>query len=209
MAGYPETPTRFVHPVGWKGEAGFWWGECGTFHHSLHLELRRGEGEHPEDLEEVWGGYLDWRPELGSPCERCGEPFPGFDELDDETYRSWHASCHTLYDTESGELEPGCMWWNTRQLHENGVCTFNGWTNCDGRHLMVMLPNRISWDVDSRANNCDKPDDTTHRCWVREGNPETEPVTAGKQGNTCTAGAGSIAAGDYHGFLVDGVLSPG
>ena len=71
--------------------------------------------------------------------------------------------------------------------------------NCPGEHLYAVLPNGRYWDIDSRASNCGRPDDRTHRCWVRHGEPPN--VTVDKQGDTCTAGAGSILADDYHGFL--------
>lgn len=75
----------------------------------------------------------------------------------------------------------------------------------DGRTLMVKLPNGREWVVDSRANNCTKPDDKVHRCWCRHG--EVPKVTVDKSGNTCSAGAGSIIAGDFHGFLRKGILT--
>lgn len=206
MSGYPETPTRFVHTVGWWSNTVVWFGEKGSCgensSHVLRQEIQRGEGEYTNP-QECWGDYHSIVIAEGTPCEKCGAPYAA------ELEESRSAGAHPLYDTESGMAESGCMYWRTTQLHEDGVCVFNRWTNCDGRHLMVVLPNGHHWDVDSRANNCDKQEDTTHRCWVRSGNPETEPVTAGKDGPTCTAGAGSIQSGDYHGFLVNGVLSAG
>lgn len=227
---YPATPTKFIHAIGWRGVAIFWWGPddaCNGFHHTIRHELRRGDGPKPEDNEIVWGGYREWMPDVGAPCSRCGSPFPGADVLPESEIRQ-SASSETVWDTESGDLEPGSMYWSEWYPHELGNCPFNDWSNCDGRHLHVVLPNKHSWDVDSRASNCTLkvrdtpcPENTetgehtatckcrTHRCWVRSGDPETEPVTAGKSGPTCTAGAGSILSGDYHGFLVDGVLSAG
>jgi hypothetical protein len=127
----------------------------------------------------------------------------------------------------SGQLEPGNMFWADWLPHEpcddpgpfrcadwknsDGSYAKRGWHNCvDGRHLNVMLPNGITWDVDSRASNCDMPNDVLHRCWQRRFNPETETpkFTVGKDQPTCGAGAGSIQSGDYHGFLHDGALRP-
>ena len=71
----------------------------------------------------------------------------------------------------------------------------------------MILPNGVPWDIDSRASNCAKKQDRLHRCWVRIGEPPN--VTVQKGGNTCPAGAGSIAAADYHGFLRSGVLTAG
>ncbi len=79
----------------------------------------------------------------------------------------------------------------------------------DGRSLMVRCPNGQDWNVDSRASNCTMPKDDEHRCWVRHGDPTLGQVTVDKNGLTCAAGAGSIQAGDYHGFLQNGVLTPG
>lgn len=72
----------------------------------------------------------------------------------------------------------------------------------DGRNLMVKCPLGREWYIDGRASNCTMPDDNEHRCWVRHG--EVPNITVDKNGNTCSAGAGSIIAGDYHGFLRDG-----
>lgn len=85
------------------------------------------------------------------------------------------------------------------------------WHNCDGRHLLCVLPNGHVWDIDGRANNCGLPEDRLHRCWVRSGDPTSSPPTVHvtKDGYTCDAGAGSIAASDYHGFLHAGVLTAG
>lgn len=74
----------------------------------------------------------------------------------------------------------------------------------DGISLMVRTPGG-DWCVDGQASNCTRPNDTTHKCWIREGVPPK--VTAGKAGNTCEAGAGSIGIGSYHGFLRDGYLT--
>lgn len=80
----------------------------------------------------------------------------------------------------------------------------------DGMCLMVRLPNGRDWMVDSEASNCTRKGDRSHKCWVRDGDPRLANVTAGKSGgDTCAAGAGSIQAGDYHGFLNAGVLSAG
>lgn len=74
----------------------------------------------------------------------------------------------------------------------------------DGHCLTVKTPGG-DWIVDSRASNCTKPDDTVHKCWVRQGIPPN--ITVSKNGNTCSAGAGSIQIGDYHGFLQNGQLT--
>ncbi len=83
------------------------------------------------------------------------------------------------------------------------------WRGPDGIALMVRLPNGHDWHVDGEASNCTRKGDRTHKCWVRHGDPRAANVTADKNGETCAAGGGSIQAGDYHGFIVAGVLSPG
>ena len=76
----------------------------------------------------------------------------------------------------------------------------------DGRCLVVKTPGG-DWMIDSRARNCTMPDDTVHKCWVRHGSPENGTLHVDKQGTTCAAGAGSIQAGSYHGFLHHGHLT--
>lgn len=78
------------------------------------------------------------------------------------------------------------------------------WDNCEG-HFYVVLPNGILIDLGGRASNCTLPNDRTHRCWVISG--EAPKFTAGKNGPTCSAGAGSILVRDYHGFLINGELT--
>lgn len=106
---------------------------------------------------------------------------------------------HNVYNTEDEKLHPGDMYW--ANIEETTY-----WDNHKGPHLVVILPNGIEWNIDSRANNCDMPNDRLHRCWVRTGEPPN--VTAGKGGFSCTAGGGSILAGNYHGFLTNGVFKP-
>lgn len=75
--------------------------------------------------------------------------------------------------------------------------------DAQGRCLYVQTPGG-SWCIDSRASNCTMPKDNNHRCWVRHGEPPN--VTVDKSGDTCKAGAGSIQAGDWHGYLRKGEL---
>lgn len=119
-----------------------------------------------------------------------------------EDCKADHESRYPLYrDTRTGalvtldEAGPGAMY---RMAH--GAVR----SQDDGAPLNVILPNRHHWCIDSRAGNCDRMGDYEHHCWVREGEPPD--VTAGKSGNTCGAGAGSILSGDYHGFLRGGYL---
>jgi hypothetical protein len=77
------------------------------------------------------------------------------------------------------------------------------WQGEDGMSLMVKTPGG-EWCVDGHASNCTKPDDEVHKCWCRHGIPPE--ITVDKVGNTCNAGAGSIAQKTYHGFLRNGYL---
>ncbi len=76
-----------------------------------------------------------------------------------------------------------------------------------GPHCLMVKTPGGEWNVDGCANNCTMKDDwkqEQHHCWVRSGEPPN--ITAGKDGPTCSAGAGSIQCGHYHGFLRNGWL---
>lgn len=141
-------------------------------------------------------------PRWPATCDRCAFVFAKDD--------AWQTNSALLYrraDDLAGahpitlrEAGPGAMWdapWlrGYNRLNRPG----------DGLNLMVRLPNGHDWSVDSRSSNCTRPDEP-HSCWVRHGDPRTEPVTVDKAGETCSAGAGSILSGDYHGFLRNGWL---
>jgi hypothetical protein len=114
-----------------------------------------------------------------------------------EKYPDMIAICtDKIYDTPSGQLEPGCLFWN------DWYPETMYWDNQKGPHLMAILPNGNHWCIDSRASNCTLPLDRTHRCWCRHG--ELPNITVNKVGETCSAGAGSIQSGTYHGFLING-----
>lgn len=101
----------------------------------------------------------------------------------------------------------------TLQKAPDGAMYFATWyedtpSNCglDGRALIVKAPGGHDWHVDGRASNCTKPDDRVHKCWCRHGDPATGEVTVDKNGNTCSAGAGSLLLKNWHGFLTSGWL---
>ena len=75
----------------------------------------------------------------------------------------------------------------------------------DGLKVNCRLPDGRDWHIDGRATNCTMVEDDEHHCWIRHGTVG-EPVTVDKNGRTCSAGAGSIATPDYHGFLRAGYL---
>jgi hypothetical protein len=141
----------------------------------------------------------------------CGRP---------DCAESHEASVFRLLDgTEVKEIRVGDVYvepWALRRHRTEGKHSCP-WTNCDGAHLIVHVPGKDCphyWNVDARAGNCTKPNETTHRCWVRRGQvdvPETLHVDKGSDPRlTCAAGAGSIQvskeAGGWHGFLDRGML---
>lgn len=133
-------------------------------------------------------------------CEACGYLFQPTDE--------WQAyQCRVMRRVDTGEELAV-----TRHLHDLPVgAIYESWwskrVGPDGRSLSVVTPGG-PWDIDSRASNCTKPNDDEHRCWVRHGQPEDGDLHVDKNGLTCEAGAGSIIAGSFHGFLHHGVLKP-
>lgn len=108
-----------------------------------------------------------------------------------------------------GEIPVGAMWFADfyldapKRLYPDGET--HNWVHAgpDGHILIVNTPGG-HWIIDSRASNCTLPHDDEHRCWVRHG--EVPNITVDKNGLTCSAGAGSIQCGSYHGFLRNGKL---
>lgn len=98
------------------------------------------------------------------------------------------------------ELPAGAAWWTPTMGRSR--------TGPDGKGLYVKTPGGL-WFVDGRANNCTRPEDNEHRCWVRHGSPEDGTLHVDKDGDTCGCGS-SIGQGPgfsaYHGFLHHGHL---
>lgn len=142
-------------------------------------------------------------------CERCGRPF-----TDDDARQVFTVRIYLVAATMPGALrQVGDMVTLRDDISSIAGAMWDAWwMSCfppasDGRRLMVMLPNGREWLVDGPASNCTMKDDHAqqrHRCWVRHG--EWPAITVDKDGVTCAAGAGSIQAGDYHGFLRGGYL---
>lgn len=162
------------------------------------------------------GRVLDTRPKTPrddprwpAAC-RCGYQF-----TDDDAWQDWQELIYRRADT--GDLvslrdrrpsdtggptptPPGACW--------DAWWMPVSWHGPDGIALMVRCPNGRDWHVDGQASNCTRKGEP-HECWVRHGDPRECRVTVDKAGDTCAAGAGSIQAGDYHGFLQAGVLTAG
>ncbi|MGH8260470.1 MAG: hypothetical protein ACREUG_12360, partial [Steroidobacteraceae bacterium] len=137
-------------------------------------------------------------PRWPAKCEGCDYRFTDQDRWQDFT-RQIYIDRATGREYTLDEHVPGMMW-DASWMHEN-------WKGPDGRCLVVVRPNGREWMIDSQASNCTMKQDvgpfaSTHRCWVRHGEPPN--ITVDKAGRTCAAGAGSIQAGDYHGFLKAG-----
>lgn len=137
-------------------------------------------------------------------CERCGSLF--------EPTRSNGSGFSPHYrrlDTgELGDLKsfgPGAMFYADYMEFRERAEGDNTWVGPDGRALMVICPDGKTWHIDSTAKNCTRKEDKRHKCWVREGVPPM--ITVGKNGDTCSAGAGSIDTGTWHGFLRQGVFT--
>jgi len=138
-------------------------------------------------------------------CKNCGQTA--------EQRATSSGSHHMWRRTDTGEEKsrisrfgPGAMWrvtWYKRD-DDSGLYGWD-WDNLFEPPLMVTCPNGHDWNIDSRCSNCGSPNDRLHRCWVRHGIPPL--ITVDKNGVTCNAGAGSIQAGDWHGFLTAGILT--
>ncbi len=97
---------------------------------------------------------------------------------------------------------PGEVFW---RAHTPGDCIHWDY-GCDGKHLIVILPNGREWDIHSRAPNCDKTE-PEHRCWVVRGDPTTGIITVDKHGDMCAAG-GAVSLAGYQGVIQDGKFNP-
>jgi hypothetical protein len=137
-------------------------------------------------------------------CDTCGQavPFgsPRWFYKSDGVVLEQQLLRKPLFNTNSGDPEPGDLFWQD-YLHHEGRCIF--WDNCNHQHLFGVLPNDHWWDIDSRASNCTLKDDRNHRCWIRHGQPPR--VHVDKNGLSCQAGSGSISVPGWHGFLHNGV----
>jgi len=135
----------------------------------------------------------------------CGYEFADTDE--------WQLFNEALYRrSDTGELvtlrdaPAGALWYAFWRVGDLAPTP-------DGNIVMCKTPGG-DWCIDDRASNCTRPDDNVHHCWVRHGSPEDplglnsgQPFHVDKNGDTCSAGAGSIICGNYHGFLHGGYLT--
>lgn len=221
--------TRFIREYGRRADLRVYWGDdcpnCigkGSLgYHNARFQI--GEVADPND-QEVGGELADYPrtdPRWPTKCDDCPAAVPptpppvlcecgcGEEKIADGAPR-YHIFRTTLFTDDKGWIgipQPGDLFWVGYYHTSDGVC-FGKWTNCSGQHLVCVLPNGDWWDTGSRASNCTMREDTTHRCWVVNGDPRKgELVTVNKASATCAAGAGSIISGNYHGFLTNGKLT--
>jgi len=180
-----------------------------SYHNASVILNRITAAEHPTsgDAPDV---FLHADPRWPTACG-CGYAFREMDY--------WQVNYHHLYrGAPDGQLyglmnAPVGAMWDAHWMPEY----FQG---PDGICLTVKTPGG-DWLVDSEARNCTLTQwqlvegerntrqwtGRTHYCWVRHGDPRTGDVHVDKDGKTCGAGAGSIIAGSYHGFLHHGHLT--
>jgi len=128
--------------------------------------------------------------------ERTGAYTEFVDGISSPMFRS----VETGEDRSSRELPAGALYAIMREPEDK-------WPPLgpDGLSIACVLPDRHTWYIDSRCNNCTMPRDDAHRCWVRHGT-FGERVHVDKNGATCGGGGGSIDTGKWHGHLHAGEL---
>lgn len=191
--------AKFVKENGTRVSLRVYWGDnCNgnSCHNAMkHLfdtdELLNGKDEEGNITYNRYGGDAEDHPSENFPqkCDNCGLAVP-------ETAKK-QVSNERKYDTDSGKLEPGCLYY--APWYDDVY-----WDNQNTPSLCAILPNGATWCIDGRASNCTMKDDRTHRCWVRHGSPEEGNVHVDKNGHTCAAGGGSIDVPGWHGFLHNG-----
>lgn len=168
-------------------------------------------------LECYWSNNAGCKRHKASSSFRDGEP----DSFDPDDYEEWYwpTSCDTCtdgvpdpdkcvrkitivrkYNTPSGDLEPGCLYWNT-WIPEDYF-----WDNHKGPHLAVVAPNGFRWVIDSQAANCRRPSSRHHRCWAWEGDPVAGIVTLIHDERTCNPPI--VTLGSWTGTLENGIFLP-
>lgn len=164
----------------------------------LYVERLRGPSGYTEMAEAVQGRDFFTEPGWPATCA-CSFAFTS------EAHRS--VVPERVYDTPLGKPAPGDLYFVPCPSSPFVDKCFD-WDDCSGVHLHATLPNGDHWDIDSRANNCCKPDDRRHRCWTRQGDPaELATFSVTNTGN-CGAGGGSIKNPRYHGMLTRGEFNP-
>lgn len=192
--------TRLIYRVGTRVRLSYRWPKPCP-HGGLHLatvERRYTGREWSRAPRGLWAVLDDEWP---AACDACGEPAPA-----NHPGNGRSMTTRPIFHTPDGEPHPGDMYWQECvSLREDARCT--RWDDCEGEHLIVILPDGVAWCIDDRANNCTMPTDRRHRCWPRAG--VAPRITVAKHAGVASCGCGhSIQTPGYHGFLTDGVLRP-
>lgn len=166
---------------------------------SVLLDVVEGREEAMPSGPDVARLYEGWPAFCG-----CGYAFQETD-----TYQVFTEDIYSRTDTGEEmtlrEAPAGAIW---RATWFEGVERLTG---PDGHCYICRMPGGRDWNIDGPASNCDQRD-RPHKCWVRTGEAPNLTVGKGKEGESCTAGAGSIwidrgGPNDWHGFLTNGVLN--
>lgn len=186
----------------------YWGNDCGGSYHNAqtpigegHYEVvhRDGQRDHVRVIEQLDPNETRWPVKR----DKCGAPVPDSAEKQLFSDRIWLDDAGKEHSLR--ERTPGMMW--------NAWWMPEAYRGPDGLCLNVVCPGGHEWMIDGPASNCTMKEDRgpygqAHRCWTRTGTPPL--IQVGKQwGKTCSAGAGSIQAGSYHGFLGINGAAPG
>jgi hypothetical protein len=207
---YPATQTYWLEPtnrieLGLRryssaNSAGF---TCNAGYHSALVKIGHAPAvfreEHGRRTLAMRQATPNDDPRWPTHCS-CGYAFTDDDHWQGEWSELLYRRSDSGEETTLRDAPPGASW-------DAWWMPFAG-RGPDGIHLMVRCPNGRDWHVDGEASNCTRKGQP-HECWVRHGDPRLAAITVDKNGDTCAAGAGSIQAGDYHGFLQAGVLTAG
>ena len=158
-----------------------------------------GHKEISRDYIKKIGQLIPGIPELAPERCKCGYHFKIADKSS-SGMRGWsYVGDNKIHYTK---LEPGAMF-----IDKSG-CMTEG-RECvgyDGLTIVVVLPDGTYFYTDARSSNCTRIDDNEHRCWVRNFTLSDDNPSLTKDGNTCSAGSGSIVTDKWHGLLRDGYL---
>lgn len=126
-----------------------WDAEQGCFPSLVHTTIPAATGKVPPD---AWP----------TKCDHCGATPAADAVVARQFYRAFQ------YDSPEGVPQRGDCFYRVM-----GKGHFCDWDDCDGRHLIIVLPtpSYFEWDTVHRASNCSQPADRAHRCWVVEGEP--------------------------------------
>lgn len=164
----------------------YWYDNLGCRHHKASSEFL-------DDPLDTWDAedYEEWRWE--SKCDSCGVPAP--------RNAAKRVKPTSLYNTPTGGLEPGSLYWCTNYPDDYF------WDNHKGPYLGLVAPNGFHWIIDSRAKNCKSPMDQRHRCWRWIGDPEVGNITIVQDHTTCSPDPlPVIRLGSWSGRVEDGTF---